>query len=325
MVADPPHTHRRVHLARLRRTRAPDTESAPGQPPSLSARLGGGRGPADGGAAPPPRPAGHRYARLLLSPRSERALSEHGQPQHRPAPLRLGPPRAHQRLLANARPRQPRGAGPRGTGVLAGGRRGPPLPRSGEHARLSLRRCLTTSGRRAPPSARARSTTPAGRPAATRHPIQMVASTSSTAHWTTTGYFHAAGRPSTTGARGLRRRSRARVFPRWSSRRLRPTVVGPPPRAPRVGHHLRFADLDRTTLEAGLRGVLDPDTAARAAALGQRMGAEPDGAHESGRMLDDWLVTAQPQTPPRPRRPHNARHLSRRRRKPRTRITDSTR
>jgi sterol 3beta-glucosyltransferase len=92
-----------------------------------------------------------------------------------------------------------------------------------------------------------------------------------------------------------------------------------------VGQHLRFADLDRMTLEAGLRGVLDPDTAARAAALGQRMGAEPDGAHESGRMLDDWLVTAQPQTPPAPRRPHIARHLSRRRRNPGTRITDSSR
>jgi UDP:flavonoid glycosyltransferase YjiC (YdhE family) len=91
-----------------------------------------------------------------------------------------------------------------------------------------------------------------------------------------------------------------------------------------VGHHLRFADLDRTTLEAGLRRVLDPDTAARAAALGQRMGAEPDGAHESGRMLDDWLVTAQLQTPPAPRRPHIARDLSGRLRKPRTRITDST-
>jgi sterol 3beta-glucosyltransferase len=73
-----------------------------------------------------------------------------------------------------------------------------------------------------------------------------------------------------------------------------------------VGHHLRFADLDRTTLEAGLRLVLDPDTAARAAALGQRMEAEPDGAHESARMLDDWLVTAQPQTPPAPRRPRIA-------------------
>ena len=86
-----------------------------------------------------------------------------------------------------------------------------------------------------------------------------------------------------------------------------------------VGHHLRFADLDRTTLEAGLRGVLDPDTAARAAALGQRMGAEPDGAHESARMLDDWLVTAEPQAPRAPRRPHIARDLSRRRHKPRTR------
>ena len=85
-----------------------------------------------------------------------------------------------------------------------------------------------------------------------------------------------------------------------------------------VGHHLRFADLDRTTLEAGLRRVLDPDTAARAAALGQRMDAEPDGAHESGRMLDDWLVTAQLQTPPAPRRPHIARDLSGRLRKPRT-------
>jgi sterol 3beta-glucosyltransferase len=92
-----------------------------------------------------------------------------------------------------------------------------------------------------------------------------------------------------------------------------------------VGHHLRFADLDRTKLEAGLRGVLDPDTAVRAAALGQRIGAEPDGAHESGRMLDDWLVTAQPQTPRAPRRPHIARQLSRRRRDPRTRSTDSTR
>jgi sterol 3beta-glucosyltransferase len=89
-----------------------------------------------------------------------------------------------------------------------------------------------------------------------------------------------------------------------------------------VGHHLRFADLDRTTLEAGLRRAFDPDTAARAAALGQRMGAEPDGAHESGRMLDDWLVTAEPQTPPGP---HIARDLSRHRRKPCTRITDSTR
>ncbi len=92
-----------------------------------------------------------------------------------------------------------------------------------------------------------------------------------------------------------------------------------------VGHHLRFADLDRTALEAGLRVVLDPDTAARAAALGQRMDAEPDGAHESARMLDEWLVTAQPQTPRARRRPHIAADLSRRRHKPRRRVPDSAR
>jgi sterol 3beta-glucosyltransferase len=81
-----------------------------------------------------------------------------------------------------------------------------------------------------------------------------------------------------------------------------------------VGHHLRFADLDRTTLEAGLRTVLDPDTAARAAALGHRMHAEPDGAHASARMLEAWLLTAEPQTPPAPRRQRIARDRSRRRR-----------
>ena len=75
----------------------------------------------------------------------------------------------------------------------------------------SLLRCLTTSGRRAPPSARARLSTPAGRPTAARHRTQMVACTSSTAHWTTTGCSRAAGRPSTTAARGLRGRPRARV------------------------------------------------------------------------------------------------------------------
>lgn len=65
-----------------------------------------------------------------------------------------------------------------------------------------------------------------------------------------------------------------------------------------VGHHLRFADLDRTTLETGLRTVLDPDAAARTEALGHRMRAEPDGAHASARLLEEWLVTAEPQTPP---------------------------
>ncbi len=66
-----------------------------------------------------------------------------------------------------------------------------------------------------------------------------------------------------------------------------------------VGHHLRFADLDRTRLETGLRRVLDPRTATRAAALGHRMRGEPDGAYASARMLDDWLVSAEPQTLPR--------------------------
>jgi sterol 3beta-glucosyltransferase len=65
-----------------------------------------------------------------------------------------------------------------------------------------------------------------------------------------------------------------------------------------VGHHVRFADLHRTTLDAGLRTVLDPLTASRAATLGHRMRAEPDGAYASARMLEDWLVTAEPQTPP---------------------------
>ncbi len=81
-----------------------------------------------------------------------------------------------------------------------------------------------------------------------------------------------------------------------------------------VGHHLRFADLDRTTLETGLRTVLDPHTAARAAALGHRMRGEPDGADASARMLEEWLVTAEPQTPPAPRRQRIARRLRRRRR-----------
>lgn len=66
-----------------------------------------------------------------------------------------------------------------------------------------------------------------------------------------------------------------------------------------VGRHLRFADLDRVRLETGLRRVLEPRTAARAATLGHRMRGEPDGAHASARMLEDWLVTAEPQTLPR--------------------------
>jgi sterol 3beta-glucosyltransferase len=81
-----------------------------------------------------------------------------------------------------------------------------------------------------------------------------------------------------------------------------------------VGHHLRFADLDRTTLETGLRTVLDPHTASRAAALGDRMCAELDGANASARMLEEWLATAGPQTPRRQR----IAHRSRRRRRPRS-------
>jgi sterol 3beta-glucosyltransferase len=85
-----------------------------------------------------------------------------------------------------------------------------------------------------------------------------------------------------------------------------------------VGHHLRFANLDSKTLETGLRTVLDPHYAVRAAALGHRMRGEPDGAQASARMLEDWLVTAEPQTPPRPAAYRIGGDRSRRRRRRRS-------
>jgi sterol 3beta-glucosyltransferase len=73
-----------------------------------------------------------------------------------------------------------------------------------------------------------------------------------------------------------------------------------------VGTHVRFRKLDRTTLEAGLRTLLDPGVVARAQALGAAIQAEGDGLPEATRLLEDWLVVAEPTPMPGTRRAWSA-------------------
>jgi cytochrome P450/UDP:flavonoid glycosyltransferase YjiC (YdhE family) len=61
-----------------------------------------------------------------------------------------------------------------------------------------------------------------------------------------------------------------------------------------AGTHVRFRKLDREALESGLRTILDPEVADRAAALGVAIEAEGDGLPAAARLLEDWLVTAEP-------------------------------
>jgi sterol 3beta-glucosyltransferase len=61
-----------------------------------------------------------------------------------------------------------------------------------------------------------------------------------------------------------------------------------------VGVHLPFRKLDRDTLEAGLRTLLDPAVARRAGALGSAIQSEGDGLPEAAQLLEDWLVAAEP-------------------------------
>jgi sterol 3beta-glucosyltransferase len=65
-----------------------------------------------------------------------------------------------------------------------------------------------------------------------------------------------------------------------------------------VGCHVSFRKLNRNTLERGLRTLADPSVQARAVALGAAITAEGDGLPAAARLLDDWLVTAEP-TPAR--------------------------
>jgi len=76
----------------------------------------------------------------------------------------------------------------------------------------------------------------------------------------------------------------------------------------RVGAHVPFRKLDRDALEWGLRRLLDPEVDARARALGAAIQVEGDGLPAATRLLEDWLVAAEP-TPvqmPTRRRPATA-------------------
>lgn len=68
-----------------------------------------------------------------------------------------------------------------------------------------------------------------------------------------------------------------------------------------VGTHVPFRKLDRQTLKAGLRTLLDPAVGSRARSLGAAIQAEGDGLPEAGRLFDDWIVRAQPTPPPKSR------------------------
>jgi sterol 3beta-glucosyltransferase len=61
-----------------------------------------------------------------------------------------------------------------------------------------------------------------------------------------------------------------------------------------AGTHRSFRKLDRQTLEAGLRTLLDPQTQARAAALGKSIREEGDGLPEATSSLEEWLAGAKP-------------------------------
>jgi sterol 3beta-glucosyltransferase len=61
-----------------------------------------------------------------------------------------------------------------------------------------------------------------------------------------------------------------------------------------VGTHVPFRKLDRSALADGLRTILEPGVAERASALGTAMAAEGDGLPAATRLLEDWLVTAEP-------------------------------
>ena len=61
-----------------------------------------------------------------------------------------------------------------------------------------------------------------------------------------------------------------------------------------VGTHVPFCKLDRAALESGLCTLLDPDVNARAHTLGAAMQAEGDGLPAAARLLEDWLVVAEP-------------------------------
>jgi sterol 3beta-glucosyltransferase len=68
-----------------------------------------------------------------------------------------------------------------------------------------------------------------------------------------------------------------------------------------VGTHVPFRKLDRQTLKAGLRTLLDPEVGARARSLGAAIQAEGDGLPEADRLFDDWIVRAEPTPPPKSR------------------------
>lgn len=59
-----------------------------------------------------------------------------------------------------------------------------------------------------------------------------------------------------------------------------------------VGTHVPFRKLDRTSLEAGLRVLLDPGVARRADSLGRAIRAEGDGLPAAAEAFDEWLATA---------------------------------
>jgi sterol 3beta-glucosyltransferase len=70
-----------------------------------------------------------------------------------------------------------------------------------------------------------------------------------------------------------------------------------------VGTHIPLKKLDRDTLESELRMLLDPKIGMRARALGAAIQAEGDGLPEAARLLEDWLVVAEPTPTPTARRP----------------------
>jgi sterol 3beta-glucosyltransferase len=59
-----------------------------------------------------------------------------------------------------------------------------------------------------------------------------------------------------------------------------------------VGAHVPFRKLNRSSLESGLRSILDPDTARRAEALGEAIRAEGDGLPQAARSLELWAVAS---------------------------------
>ena len=77
----------------------------------------------------------------------------------------------------------------------------------------------------------------------------------------------------------------------------------------RVGAHLPFRELNRDALEAGLRRLLDPEVDARARALGAAIQLEGDGLPAATRLLEDWLVAAEPTPLQMPTRRHPATAL----------------